>query len=94
MPSREDLLICRWWHQTIDFVLSCVYEESVGLHFLVVTEIASLVGREGFQVRRVDAGAIEHGAIGPGSVAIHASEDQALLVVGARAEVLVQCVGV
>ena len=55
--------------------------------------VGALVRGKFLEIFGGDAGAVEQGAIGPGGVAVHAAEKNALVGVGAGAEVFVESVG-
>jgi len=75
-----------------------VDEKAVGLAAFVFIRIyavvTAFVRRKLLQKIRGDAGALQEYVIGPGGVAIHAAEQNALMLVSAGAEISIEDVGV
>ncbi len=80
--------------QGINFRRAGIDQKSVGLQVLVDAVVAALSRGEFLQEFRIDAGALQQCAVGPGRVTIHATKKYALLFVRAGAEVAIENVGV
>src|SRR5579859_3675113 len=80
--------------QGFDFVGACVDEEPVGLTVFLDTVVTALTGRKLPEKIGGDASALQKRTVGPGGVAIHAAEQNALTRVGAGTEVGVEDIGV
>src|ERR1035441_5707151 len=80
--------------QGFDLVGAGVDEEAVGLAVFIDAVVAALAGGKLVEEIGGDAGALQERAIGPGGVAVHAAEENALMRVGAGTEVGVEDIGV
>ena len=91
--ALQQLFGARLGEKRLDFVESRIDQESIGLTVGANAVVSALIATKGLEKFCSDAGALQQGVIGPRGVAVHATEENALVLVGAGAEVLIEDIG-